>query len=128
MLGKMQASNISLQVPLLDKETLIINYKELVNQHNRMAIPAAQKQDEKDEEPKVVETSFTLLDPEEKLEEEERKRRKTRWDNQDEYEHEFIDDTELVEVGEDGGWEWGYFSWQGDLEKLFDSGMGKSCC
>ena len=128
MLGNMQASNISLHVPLIDQETLIINYKQLVDEHTRMALPAAEMQADANSAEninnKIVKTTFTLLDPEEKKLEEERTRRKSRWDNPDEYDHEFIDDTELVQAGEDGGWEWGYFAWQGDLEKLFESGKG----
>ena len=101
--------------------TLIVNYKELLDQHAKEL-----KSKAKDEGllNSTVDSTNRITEPEDQVESG-KTFRKTRWDIEDEYEDDFIDDSELVEVGETRVWEWGYFAWKGPLNDLFNTDKGK---
>ncbi|KAJ3307282.1 hypothetical protein HDV03_001767 [Kappamyces sp. JEL0829] len=119
--------------------TLVVDYSTLVERHKQLAVDRAAEEDLEGKKSRIQATKVELDNPYstkelEKLDSAKTlpttaKRAASRWDQQDEYEDDFIDDSEEFgyALSQDAppAWEWGWFAWKGDLDTLFKSGKGK---
>ena len=89
-----------------DDDVVMISSTSIAKPNSTHLVPVVAETLPINQEPRLISTTFTLLDTEEEKEKEQQLRTKSsisRWDMQDEYEEEFIDDSELVQAGGEDG-------------------------